>query len=96
MFLIFQSPGKGDGERVSHAGEAGHMLDISERRSENFACALALQLGPSFLQAQGLIHSAGHVTVEVSSLQVCLVTSTSNDAFAEGIISQCFTSIHIS
>lgn len=52
MYVIFLLQGKGDGERVSQAGEAGHMLDIlSGGRSEHFACALALQLGLSFLQA---------------------------------------------
>lgn len=28
MHVIFLLPGKGDGERVSQAGEAGHMLDV--------------------------------------------------------------------
>ncbi|WRX27244.1 hypothetical protein QQP08_019731, partial [Theobroma cacao] len=37
----------GNGERVSHAGEAGHMLKQSDKNLRNFACALALQLGPS-------------------------------------------------
>ncbi len=65
-------PRKADGGEGGHAGEAGHMLDISDWRSERFACALALQLGPSFLQAQGWIHRAGYIMIEVSLLLLYL------------------------